>query len=29
MPMIGMLKRKAEKHIINTALTELKKRVEG
>jgi ribosome-associated toxin RatA of RatAB toxin-antitoxin module len=29
MPMIGMLKRKAERHIINTALTELKKRVEG
>ena len=29
MPMIGMLKRKAEKHIINTALAELKKRVEG
>ena len=29
MPMIGLLKRKAEKHIINTALTELKKRVEG
>ena len=29
MPMIGMLKRKAEKHIINTALTELKKRVEA
>ena len=29
MPMIGMLKRKAEKHIINTALTELKKRAEG
>lgn len=29
MPMIGMLKRKAEKHIINLALTELKKRVEG
>ncbi|MBR7743145.1 SRPBCC family protein [Phycicoccus sp. BSK3Z-2] len=29
MPMIGMLKRKAEKHIITTALTELKKRVEG
>ncbi|MGL5818391.1 MAG: SRPBCC family protein [Phycicoccus sp.] len=29
MPMIGMLKRKAEKHIISTALTELKKRVEG
>lgn len=29
MPMIGMLKRKAEKHIINTALSELKKRVEG
>lgn len=28
-PMIGMLKRKAEKHIINTALAELKKRVEG
>jgi ribosome-associated toxin RatA of RatAB toxin-antitoxin module len=29
MPMIGMLKRKAEKHIISTALTELKKRVES
>ena len=29
MPMIGMLKRKAERHIINTALTELKKRAEG
>jgi ribosome-associated toxin RatA of RatAB toxin-antitoxin module len=29
MPMIGMLKRKAEKHIINLALSELKKRVEG
>jgi len=29
MPMIGMLKRKAEKHIINTALTELKKRAEA
>jgi ribosome-associated toxin RatA of RatAB toxin-antitoxin module len=29
MPMIGMLKRKAEKHIISTALTELKKRVEA
>ena len=29
MPMIGMLKRKAEKHIINTALAELKKRVEA
>ena len=29
MPMIGMLKRKAEKHIISSALTELKKRVEG
>ncbi|GGL22605.1 SRPBCC family protein [Phycicoccus endophyticus] len=29
MPMLGMLKRKAEKHIISTALTELKKRVEG
>lgn len=28
-PMIGMLKRKAEKHIINVALSELKKRVEG
>lgn len=28
-PMIGMLKRKAEKVIINTALGELKKRVEG
>ncbi len=29
MPMIGLLKRKAERHIISTALTELKKRVEG
>ena len=29
MPMIGLLKRKAEKHIINIALTELKKRAEG
>jgi ribosome-associated toxin RatA of RatAB toxin-antitoxin module len=29
MPMIGLLKRKAEKHIINLALTELKKRAEG
>ena len=29
MPMIGMLKRKAERHIISTALTELKKRVEA
>lgn len=29
MPMIGLLKRKAEKHIISTALSELKKRVEG
>ena len=28
-PMIGMLKRKAEKVIIDTALKELKKRVEG
>lgn len=28
-PMIGMFKRKAEKVIINTALGELKKRVEG
>ncbi len=28
-PMLGMLKRKAEKVIIDTALTELKKRVEG
>jgi hypothetical protein len=28
-PMLGMLKRKAEKSIIETALTELKKRVEG
>lgn len=28
-PMLGMLKRKAEKSIIDTALTELKKRVEG
>jgi len=29
MPMLGMLRRKAEKTIIDTALTELKKRVEG
>ena len=29
MPMLGMLKRKAEKVIIDTALKELKKRVEG
>jgi ribosome-associated toxin RatA of RatAB toxin-antitoxin module len=28
-PMLGMLKRKAEKSIIDTALKELKKRVEG
>ena len=28
-PMLGMLRRKAEKTIIDTALTELKKRVEG
>ncbi len=28
-PMLGMLKRKAEKAIIDTALTELAKRVEG
>lgn len=28
-PMLGMLKRKAERVIIDTALTELKKRVEG
>ncbi len=28
-PMIGMIKRKAEKVIIDTALKELKKRVEG
>ena len=28
-PMLGMLKRKAEKGIIDTALKELKKRVEG
>ena len=28
-PMLGMLKRKAEKGIIDTALSELKKRVEG
>ncbi len=28
-PMLGMLKRKAEKSIISTALQELKKRVEG
>jgi hypothetical protein len=29
MPMLGMLTRKAEKVIIDTALKELKKRVEG
>ncbi len=29
MPMLGMLRRKAEKMIIDTALHELKKRVEG
>ncbi len=29
MPMLGMMKRKAEKVIIDTALKELKKRVEG
>jgi ribosome-associated toxin RatA of RatAB toxin-antitoxin module len=29
MPMIGMLRRRAEKAIIDTALHELKKRVEG
>jgi ribosome-associated toxin RatA of RatAB toxin-antitoxin module len=29
MPMLGMLRRKAEKTIIDTALKELKKRVEG
>jgi hypothetical protein len=29
MPMLGMLRRKAEKTIIETALNELKKRVEG
>ncbi len=28
-PMLGMLKRKAEKVIVDTALRELKKRVEG
>ncbi|CCH80113.1 conserved hypothetical protein [Nostocoides japonicum T1-X7] len=28
-PMLGMLKRKAEKAIVDTALKELKKRVEG
>jgi hypothetical protein len=28
MPMLGLLRRKAEKMIMNTALTELKKRVE-
>ncbi|HMG30917.1 MAG TPA: SRPBCC family protein [Jiangellaceae bacterium] len=28
-PMLGLMKRKAEKIIINTALKELKKRVEG
>ena len=28
-PMIGMIKRKAEKVILDTALKELKKRVEG
>jgi hypothetical protein len=29
MPMLGMLRRKAEKTIIDTALKELKKRAEG
>jgi hypothetical protein len=29
MPLLGMMKRKAEKVIIDTALKELKKRVEG
>lgn len=29
MPMLGMLRRKAEKVIIDTALKELKKRIEG
>ena len=29
LPMLGMFKRKAEKVIIDTALNELKKRVEG
>ena len=29
MPMIGLLKRKAEKHINSLALSEIKKRVEG
>lgn len=29
LPMLGMIKRKAEKVIIDTALNELKKRVEG
>jgi hypothetical protein len=29
MPMLGMLRRKAEKAIIETALHELKRRVEG
>ena len=28
-PMLGLIKRKAEKVIIDTALKELKKRVEG
>ena len=28
-PMLGMLKRKAEQQIVDTALKELKKRVEG
>ena len=28
-PMLGMMKRKAEKVILDTALKELKKRVEG
>jgi hypothetical protein len=28
-PLLGMIKRKAEKVIIDTALKELKKRVEG
>ena len=29
MPLLGMMKRKAEKVILDTALKELKKRVEG
>jgi hypothetical protein len=29
MPLLGMMKRRAEKVILDTALKELKKRVEG